>query len=75
VHDVVPCTTVHGAAREVHVGLPLLSPTFPGGFILVTARDAEAAVELAKGCPVLDHGGTVEVWPIPEGDGWSPRPG
>lgn len=34
------------------------------GFTLVLARDLEAAAELARGCPILDGGGSVEVRPI-----------
>jgi hypothetical protein len=32
-----------------------------GGYVVITASDLDAAVELAKGCPGLDHGGGVEV--------------
>ncbi len=35
-----------------------------GGFTLVEARDLEQAVELSKGCPILEVGGSVEVRPI-----------
>jgi hypothetical protein len=31
------------------------------GYSLVTATDLDAAVSLAKGCPILSSGGTVEV--------------
>jgi hypothetical protein len=31
------------------------------GFIMVEAADLEQAVELAKGCPILEGDGTVEV--------------
>ena len=33
-----------------------------GGYSIVTAGDLTAAAELAKGCPVLAAGGTVEVY-------------
>lgn len=33
--------------------------------IVLRAADPETAVELAKACPVLDHGGTVEVREVP----------
>ena len=33
-----------------------------GGYSIVTAGDLAAAAELAKGCPVLAAGGTVEVY-------------
>ena len=31
------------------------------GYSLVNAPDMDAAVEMAKGCPALNSGGTVEV--------------
>jgi hypothetical protein len=34
------------------------------GFIVVTARDLEHAVEIAKGCPIARGGGRVEVRPV-----------
>ena len=35
-----------------------------GGFSLIQARDLQQAVELSKGCPILEVGGSVEVRPI-----------
>ena len=35
-----------------------------GGFSIVQANTLDAAAELAKGCPVLLRGGTVEVRPL-----------
>jgi hypothetical protein len=35
-----------------------------GGYSLITARDLEQAVELAKGCPVFEGDGAVEVRPL-----------
>ena len=35
-----------------------------GGYVIVQAETIEEAVELAKGCPVYDTGGTTEVRPI-----------
>jgi hypothetical protein len=35
--------------------------TVLGGYTLVAADDLEAALRLAKGCPMLDAGGGVEV--------------
>ena len=35
-----------------------------GGFTLVEARDIDQAVELSRGCPILDGGGSVEVRPV-----------
>ena len=35
-----------------------------GGYTLIEARDLGQAVELSKGCPVLEADGTVEVRPV-----------
>jgi hypothetical protein len=35
-----------------------------GGYTLIKARDLATAAELAKGCPYLDRGGSVEVRPV-----------
>ena len=35
-----------------------------GGYTLIEARDLAHAAELAKGCPILEVGGSVEVRPI-----------
>lgn len=32
-----------------------------GGFLHVAAKDLDAAADLARGCPIFEHGGTVEV--------------
>jgi hypothetical protein len=32
-----------------------------GGFFIIKAESIEAATEVAKGCPDLSHGGTVEI--------------
>jgi hypothetical protein len=37
-----------------------------GGYYQVEAADEEEAAEIAKGCPVLNHGGIVEVRAIVE---------
>ncbi|QSQ27205.1 hypothetical protein JY651_20820 [Pyxidicoccus parkwayensis] len=37
------------------------------GFIVVEARDLAQAVELSKGCPMLDGAGSVEVRPVMKG--------
>jgi hypothetical protein len=34
------------------------------GYMLVEAKDLDLALELAKGCPVLERDGTVEVRPF-----------
>jgi hypothetical protein len=32
-----------------------------GGYLMVTAKDLDGATELARGCPVLEAGGSVEI--------------
>jgi hypothetical protein len=39
-----------------------------GGYFVVWASNLAEAAELAKGCPVLQSGGTVEVRPIMDAD-------
>jgi len=35
-----------------------------GGYTLIEARDLDQAAEIAKGCPILEAGGHVEVRPV-----------
>ena len=35
-----------------------------GGYIVVDARDIGHAVEISKGCPIFEAGGSVEVRPV-----------
>jgi hypothetical protein len=35
-----------------------------GGYTLIEARDLDEAVELSKGCPILQRDGMVEVRPV-----------
>ena len=39
-----------------------------GGYVVVEARDLLHAVELSKGCPIFEVGGSVEVRPIQKQD-------
>jgi hypothetical protein len=32
-----------------------------GGYLIVTATNLDQAVEISKGCPIFDYGGTTEV--------------
>jgi hypothetical protein len=34
------------------------------GFIVITANDIDKACEIAKGCPIFEEGGGVEVRPV-----------
>ncbi len=35
-----------------------------GGYFIIKATDLRQAAEIARGCPIFDNGGTVEVRPI-----------
>ena len=35
-----------------------------GGYLLISAKNLDEAVELSRGCPVFDRDGSVEVRPI-----------
>src|SRR3984893_16531892 len=32
-----------------------------GGYFMITARDLDEAAEIARGCPIFDNNGTVEI--------------
>jgi hypothetical protein len=55
---------VRGKQKTVTDGPFAEAKDVVGGFTLVQARDLEHAVELSKGCPILEVGGSVEVRPI-----------
>jgi hypothetical protein len=38
-----------------------VADTTLGGYSLIRATSLDTAVDLARGCPILSHGGTVEV--------------
>jgi hypothetical protein len=53
-----------GAAREITDGPFVETKDVVLGFIIVQAPDLAAAVELSRGCPMLNGGGAVEVRPV-----------
>ncbi len=55
---------VRGQGKVVTDGPFAEAKDLVGGFLLVTARDLEEAVELSKGCPIFENGGLVEVRPV-----------
>ena len=55
---------VRGKARAVTDGPFVEVKDFIQGYMLVEAKDMDQAAELAKGCPVLESDGTVEVRPF-----------
>lgn len=54
---------VSGKAKNVTDG-PFAEKDIVGGYTLVEANDLAHAVELSRGCPILEAGGHVEVRPI-----------
>ena|SRR5579871_6121991 len=54
-----------GAARSLREGT-FGKDDVCGGYFMVTASSLAEATELAKGCPLLDNGGTVEVRAVME---------
>jgi hypothetical protein len=55
---------VRGKAKAVTDGPFVEVKDFIQGYILVEAKDLDHAVELAKGCPILESDGTVEIRPF-----------
>jgi hypothetical protein len=55
---------IDGASKVVSDGPFAEAKDVIGGFSIVTAANLSAATELAKGCPILQSGGSVEVRPI-----------
>lgn len=51
---------VSGNGKNVTDG-PYAEKDLVGGYSLVEAKDLAQAAELAKGCPILEQGGAVEV--------------
>ena len=55
---------IRGQQKTVTDGPFTEAKDLVGGFTLVEARDIDHAVELSRGCPILDGGGSVEVRPV-----------
>jgi hypothetical protein len=55
---------VQGANKPVIDGPFAEAKDVVGGYSLIKASDISQAAELAKGCPVLERGGHVEVRPV-----------
>jgi hypothetical protein len=55
---------VSGKAKAVHDGPYAEAKDVVGGYMLIEARDLAHAVEISKGCPILEVGGSVEVRPV-----------
>jgi hypothetical protein len=57
-------TVVSGKQKAVNDGPYAEARDVVGGYMLIEANDLTHAVELSKGCPILEVGGSVEVRPI-----------
>lgn len=55
---------VRGRAKAVTDGPYVEVKDSVGGYMLVSAKGITEAVELSKGCPILEADGTVEIRPI-----------
>jgi len=55
---------VRGKSKSVSDGPYIEVKDFVQGYMLLEAKDLDQAVELAKGCPVLESDGTVEIRPF-----------
>ena len=55
---------IKGQQKTVHDGPYAEAKDLVGGYTLVEAKDLAQAVELSKGCPILEVGGSVEVRPV-----------
>ena len=57
---------VKGDGKLITDGPYAESKDIVGGYTLVQAKDLTHAAELAKGCPIFERGGLVEVRPVME---------
>jgi hypothetical protein len=55
---------VRGARKAVSDGPYAEAKDLVGGYAIVEAANVEAAVELARGCPIFEREGAVEVRPV-----------
>ncbi len=57
-------SVVKGGQKIVTDGPYAEAKDVVGGYTLIEARDLAHAVEISKGCPILEVGGSVEVRPV-----------
>src|SRR5882724_6348545 len=55
---------VQGQGKAVNDGPFAEIKDVVNGFMIIKADSLETAVEISKGCPVLDDGGSVEIRPV-----------
>jgi len=57
---------LRGAKKSLSDGPFAEAKDLVGGYALVTAKSVDDAVEIARGCPIFDHDGLLEVRPVRE---------
>jgi hypothetical protein len=55
---------VRGKQKSIRDGPYAEAKDVVGGYMLIEANDLAHALEISKGCPILDVGGSVEVRPV-----------
>ena len=55
---------VRGHGKDVHDGPYAEAKDLINGYVLIETATIDQAVELSKGCPIFEDGGSVEVRPI-----------
>jgi len=55
---------VRGQQKSIHDGPYAEAKDVVNGYVVVEAQNLAQAVEISKGCPILEVGGSVEVRPI-----------
>ena len=55
---------VKGHAKSVTDGPYAETKDVVGGYLVIEAKDLDQAAEIAKGCPIFEAGGMVEIRPI-----------
>ena len=55
---------VRGHGKDVHDGPYAEAKDVVNGYVMVETATIDHAVELSKGCPIFEDGGSIEVRPI-----------
>lgn len=55
---------VSGTAKMIKDGPYAEAKDVVGGYVVIEANDLSEAAELARGCPILEAGGSVEIRPV-----------
>jgi hypothetical protein len=55
---------VRGRSKDVHDGPYAEAKDLVNGYVVIETATIDQAVDLSKGCPIFEDGGSVEVRPI-----------